>query len=886
VAADASPMKILFIMRHSGYVRNFESTLRMLCDRGHHVHLAFQTAMRHWLVDATDIPQQLAADYPNFTSSMAPVRHDGWGILGRELRLGLDYLRYLDPRYRQATKLRRRAAENVDPMVLDLAGRGAGTRAWLGRTLRLLDRSIPRSEEIDEFIDHHRPDLLLVTPFVERGSPQSDYVRSARARGIRTVLCVASWDNLTNKGLIHDQFDLITVWNEAMKREAVELHGVAAHRVVVTGAQPFDHWFERRAATPRDVFCARIGLRPDRPYLLYLCSSKFIAPDEAPFVERWVRQLRASSAALREVGVLVRPHPQNAEQWAPFTAPDLTNFVVFPSAGAAPVDEGTRADYFDSIYHSAAVVGVNTTAEIEAAIIGRAVYSYLAPEFRETQGGTLHFQYLSHNGQGLVHVAGDAAEHFAQLDAAVRGDTPQADTDRLRAFVSSFVRPHGVDVSATARLVEALERLGTTAAGFRMPAAPWAPLVRPLLRRLAAVARRKQLDAQAEKARRTKAREETRRRRAHERELRRREKQQTRAAKPPKTAAAVRTSPPAVADPPVPVTDATAASPDRASTWDFQRDASPAAEPSQADRRKQPRLPAMIGDFQRLSHADRVRFLRDNLEFMPPELATKLARNERLDYVGAEILIHVSTKSEGKRLRACAKEPFTVQWIERMIAAGEVLYDIGANVGTYSLIAAKKPSGPATVIAFEASLANAAALSANVVLNHATAHITPLAVGLSNTTGLGHFHLRELESGSAKHSLDAESADGPTLYSQPMLMYRLDDLVELLKLPPPNHIKLDVDGGEISVLDGASRTLEVPELRSVLVEVSAELSEAVAQKVEAKGLRLRHRINVKSKSGEYRVWYGLFARAGEELFPFDISAHPALALVDPVASRS
>ena len=68
-----------------------------------------------------------------------------------------------------------------------------------------MDRSIPRSAEIDRFIDEHRPDLLLVTPVVREGSPQSDYVRSARARGVRTVFCVASWDNLTNKGLIHDQ---------------------------------------------------------------------------------------------------------------------------------------------------------------------------------------------------------------------------------------------------------------------------------------------------------------------------------------------------------------------------------------------------------------------------------------------------------------------------------------------------------------------------------------------------------------------------------------------------------------------------------------------------------------------------------------------------------
>jgi hypothetical protein len=62
--------------------------------------------------------------------------------------------------------------------------------------------------------------------------------------------------------------------------------------------------------------------------------------------------------------------------------------------GANPLDEASRAQYHDSIYHSAAVVGVNTSALIESAIVGRAVYTVLAPEFRDTQEGTLHFHHL------------------------------------------------------------------------------------------------------------------------------------------------------------------------------------------------------------------------------------------------------------------------------------------------------------------------------------------------------------------------------------------------------------------------------------------------------------------------------------------------------------
>ncbi len=43
------------------------------------------------------------------------------------------------------------------------------------------------------------------------------------------------------------------------------------------------------------------------------------------------------------------------------------------------------------------------------------------------------------------------------------------------------------------------------------------------------------------------------------------------------------------------------------------------------------------------------------------------------------------------RARSCAKEPWTVRWIQESIRKGDVLYDIGANVGTFALLAAREP---------------------------------------------------------------------------------------------------------------------------------------------------------------------------------------------------
>ena len=478
-------MRILFLMRHAGYVRNFEWTLRRLLDRGHRVELAFQNAGHYSLLDPSNVAQQLVEQYPRFSKTVAPVRQDDLGFAAQELRFGLDYLRYLGPEYHNAPKLRERARRGVPEEWLKRSSEGffatATGRAFAARGLRALARALPTDAGIDAFLKVSQPQVLAVTPLIEPGAPQAEYLRSARALGIRTALCVASWDNLTNKGLIHGDVDLVTVWNEAMKQEAVTFHGIPPERVAVTGAQPFDHWFDWAPSQSRDAFCQRVGLPADRPYILYLCSSGFIAPEESGFIRNWIAQIRQSGLpSLARAGILVRPHPQNVKQWRDDDLSEFGDVAVWPRAGAVPSDQQSRADYFDSIYHCGAAVGVNTTAEIESAIVGRGVFTLLAPEFRETQEGTLHFEHLRRAGGGLVQVAENMVEHLGHLDDALRD--PAASEERCRRFVQTFVRPYGLDEPATTRVVRALEDLARAEAPAPSQVPRWAPLARALLR--------------------------------------------------------------------------------------------------------------------------------------------------------------------------------------------------------------------------------------------------------------------------------------------------------------------------------------------------------------------------------------------------------------------
>jgi len=490
-------------MRHPGFVRNFESVLQLLSERGHRVHVAFDPPFR--LDKSGGVIPRLAVESESITFGPVPDRsREAWGALGTRLRLGVDFLRYLEPRYAGATKLRARAEVRVG-VVLRCLGRVAARwprgPAALARLLGGVDASLPVSPRAVDFVRARSPDVLLVTPLVELGEPQTDFVRAGRDLGVPTGLCVASWDNLTNKGVVSEVPDLVTVWNDAQAREAVELHRVPPERVVVTGAQSYDHWFDWRPSLERAAFVARAGLPDDRPFLLYLCSSVFIAPDEASFVRCWLHRLRERpEPELREAGVLVRPHPQHAEQWRDADLSGFGPVAVFPSHGADPVDVGSRRDFFDSIHHCTAVVGVNTSALIESAIVGRPVFTYLAPEFRETQEGTLHFSHLTDDGP--LSVARSFDEHAAQLAAALAGSGDglaggkRREREKVREFLCSFLRPQGLDVPATPRLVDAVECLGRTATQPR----PWLPVTRPLRVVLAPLAGLAFLDVAARRA--------------------------------------------------------------------------------------------------------------------------------------------------------------------------------------------------------------------------------------------------------------------------------------------------------------------------------------------------------------------------------------------------
>jgi FkbM family methyltransferase len=190
---------------------------------------------------------------------------------------------------------------------------------------------------------------------------------------------------------------------------------------------------------------------------------------------------------------------------------------------------------------------------------------------------------------------------------------------------------------------------------------------------------------------------------------------------------------------------------------------------------------------------------------------------------GGPLSMSVATPLLGKRSRQLlSAEPDTIAWIDGF-EPGDVLWDIGANVGLFSLYAARRPG--VRVVAFEPSVDNLAILCRHIEMNELSDRITPYCIAMAGETGLGLLNSPfPRDVGASLHQFGGPGDASPwwsgtTTHIQGMVGFTIDDFLALFGPPFPNHIKLDVDGLEAAILAGAARTLRDPRLGSVMVEI-------------------------------------------------------------------
>jgi FkbM family methyltransferase len=628
-----------------------------------------------------------------------------------------DLAQYSRPSYGAASKLRQRAADRF-LKALGAAGRidadavtlGAPASDSLRLALEHLERALPSDPLHEEFLARHTPDAVLVTPGVHFGSVQSDVVKSAQARGIPVWMLLFSWDNLSSKGALHVAPDLLFVWNERQRLEAEQLHDFPPERVVVVGAPRFDDFFTLRSQMTRRAFLEPLGLDPARPVLLYVCSSRFIAERELPFVRRWLAAVRAGPEPLRSSQVIVRPHPdvvldqetpEEIVTWDGLSR--ATGWVQrsFEDAGAVILRTtfATPQAFFECLHHAAAVVGLNTSAELEAGIAGRPVLTLLSRESgADGQRSTLHFDYLLRENGGFVSCAPTMEEHVGALAATV-AEPP--DAAGITRFIGDFLRPCG-----------------------DQPVSPL--LARTLVER-------------------------------------------------------VTTAPP------------------------------PSPAPASSD---------------------------------PPQeaVAAPVTATGKLLFVhtpGAAARVHVTPETRRwRRAGVLHLDPVAVAWLADRMHPGDVLYDIGAGIGAFAILAALERGGLA--VAFEPGFASFSRLCDNLLLNGCYRSVIPVPAALADREGLTEMVYPHTP-GEDTHALTerrwrARLDRVESRYTQPVCTDRLDGLVARQRLPAPHAVRVNVRKNPDRVLAGAADVLRQPQLRSVLVSMAdAAQAESVLRAVEGLG---------------------------------------------------
>jgi hypothetical protein len=422
-------------------------------------------ALRTELVFATQpgndpLPAELASDPRVAVVELPLVRESFEADSVRLLRRLTDLNRFMDPELSQSTWARRRTAlralvaaghPDAQAAAAELASRRLSpeVHAVLTRALNDIERRLPPPSGLAEAVGALDLDAVLLVSRCSLGGAERDVIKVARALDLPTTMLVWSWDNLSSKALLNEHPDRLLVWNDRQVDEAVDLHGFPREHVRALGAPNFDRFYAELEA---------VRARPRRPRerktILYLGSSKNISKEEPDVFLAWVDAVRAAEdRTVRDARIVVRPYP-GAGGWRQRPPAPSGQFEVEP---ARKLEPGPLAAL---LVDADVVVALNTSAELEAALAGRPVVTFRAGELAPGQESS-HFEYLLEQHGGFVIDSRDLHEHVENLARVLRGEM---DTQRLRNFAESFVRPAGLERPVSPLIAAAvLEHVDTAA---------------------------------------------------------------------------------------------------------------------------------------------------------------------------------------------------------------------------------------------------------------------------------------------------------------------------------------------------------------------------------------------------------------------------------------
>jgi len=456
-------MKIIFALDNYLKYYSIDDAVRELHQRGHEIILILGQDKESHIPD--DALQKAASELPNLTIE-GLIKRKILRKVVRTLRELLNYTYILNNEEK-----RRWDAKNWGrffhaftwKIISSVPGKRILKNTLIQKILRHIEQQIPVAPEIKRHIAMHKPDVLVALPLISGDSREGEYVQAAGALGIPTVFSMFSWDNISAKGTFHSKPDHHIVWNRPLAEELSRLHNIPREVIHVTGAPRFHRLTDNGNGyiLPREEFCRITGIDPAKKYILYAGSTYLLDSNVQKTLSEDILILRIADALAdnqqtRNVNVMVRPHPVNTHIISALKDAARSNVTVFPSPGELPDTEEKRRKFYNSLHHSCAVVGVNTTAFLEASALDKPCITIISKEFGETQQ-LVHFHHLEEAGflEKAEH-ADDVAEAVGRILAG---------TDTLAAqrheFVVNFIKPLESGKTAVQVYANLIERFGS-----------------------------------------------------------------------------------------------------------------------------------------------------------------------------------------------------------------------------------------------------------------------------------------------------------------------------------------------------------------------------------------------------------------------------------------
>jgi hypothetical protein len=401
-------LKAVFAIKSKYNFAYVSSIVKSLNESGCEVVLFFD---RWWSrKKPTTALREFLRETDNTTSRWMKRRSDKWRRWIFPLR---EILTYADYNIRlgqgQSPYYAERWGELWIPYIVPF--KGIVSNKIIYRWLSKFERYVPPDRKIVRKLVDEKPDVVMANPMNHRFSEEVEYVKAAKSLGIPTVAVVQTWDNLTTKGLFHVAPDMVLVWNEADKRVAAEIHGIPKDSIRITGAPFFDKWFEDQK------ICKPLM---DKPYILYLGSSRNIIKDERDLVRQTQKKYG--------LPMIVRPHPANSRDLIHIRG---DNLLVMPPE--LPESKKQKSELYSVIHHCEFAVGVNTSAMIDVIIQDKPCIALKG--YDTTQAQTIHFQRML----PALGVDGDRAGFVKKYIRPYEKSGGQMAAERIRELATQTI---------------------------------------------------------------------------------------------------------------------------------------------------------------------------------------------------------------------------------------------------------------------------------------------------------------------------------------------------------------------------------------------------------------------------------------------------------------